>query len=142
MDQQEQNPKKDLLFKISIIIVVVAVFFLWLANLKNVFEDNSERGDKTWQKISTDIDASLDRLDKAISDLATTTATTTTSSVPVVSTTTIIKTELKEELSDLIKKATTTKSGCPEYINCMPSIGESRPCVIPLGCEDITQIAY
>lgn len=140
MNPEEQNYKKALIFKISIIVIVIAVFFLWLANLKNVFEDNSKDTDETWKKISTDIDASLDRLDKAIDNLSTTTATTTTS-VPAVSTSTA-KIELKEELSDLIKKATTTKNSCPEYINCMPSIGESRPCVIPVGCEDITQIAY
>jgi len=31
---------------------------------------------------------------------------------------------------------------CPAYINCMPMIGEDRPCVLPPGCENITQIAY
>lgn len=31
---------------------------------------------------------------------------------------------------------------CPEYINCMPTIGEARPCIIPPGCENYTQIAY
>lgn len=35
-----------------------------------------------------------------------------------------------------------TKSTCPSYINCMPTIGEARPCQIPVGCEGITQIAY
>lgn len=34
------------------------------------------------------------------------------------------------------------KTTCPEYINCMPTIGEARPCVIPPGCENYTQIAY
>ncbi|HNU81364.1 MAG TPA: hypothetical protein PLA05_00765 [bacterium] len=33
-------------------------------------------------------------------------------------------------------------SSCPEFIDCMPSIGEAKPCVIPPGCENITQIAY
>ncbi|MDP3837148.1 MAG: hypothetical protein Q8Q67_03540 [bacterium] len=34
------------------------------------------------------------------------------------------------------------KTSCPEYINCMPTIGEARPCLIPPGCENYTQIAY
>ncbi|PKM87726.1 hypothetical protein CVU83_02675 [Candidatus Falkowbacteria bacterium HGW-Falkowbacteria-2] len=34
------------------------------------------------------------------------------------------------------------KKSCPEYINCMPTIGEARPCIIPPGCENYTQIAY
>ena len=33
-------------------------------------------------------------------------------------------------------------SSCPEFIDCMPTIGEAKPCVIPPGCENITQIAY
>lgn len=31
---------------------------------------------------------------------------------------------------------------CPEYVNCMPTIGEARPCVIPPGCEEKTLIVY
>lgn len=40
--------------------------------------------------------------------------------------------------------STTTEinSNCPKYINCMPSVGEARPCQIPAGCEGITIIAY
>lgn len=33
-------------------------------------------------------------------------------------------------------------SSCPEFIDCMPTIDEVKPCVIPPGCENITQIAY
>lgn len=150
MNEEEQNYKKALLFKISIIVIVVAIFFLWLANLQNVFKNNSKSGgDDTWQKITNDVDRSLERLDKITND-ATSSSTTSSQFVEKLVdrasssvSTTSVKIELKEELSDLIKQATTTpKSNCPEYINCMPSIGEARPCVIPVGCENVTQIAY
>jgi glutamine synthetase adenylyltransferase len=47
----------------------------------------------------------------------------------------------------VVTEATGTESGeinnnCPEYINCMPTIGEQRPCQIPVGCESKTIIAY
>lgn len=34
-------------------------------------------------------------------------------------------------------------SGCPEYINCMPTFdGPARSCAIPPGCEEITQVVW
>lgn len=52
--------------------------------------------------------------------------------------------ELFEGVIDNVEKKSTSTSNtnCPEWINCMPTIGEARPCVIPPGCEGITQIAY
>jgi hypothetical protein len=42
--------------------------------------------------------------------------------------------------------ATSTASAvgrnCPKYIDCMPTIGAAKSCVVPLGCEGITIIAY
>lgn len=154
MNPDEQNYKKALILKIVGIIFIIFIFFLWLANLRNVFEDNKKGNDQTWQKITGDIDDSLDRLNKISDSLASSSidnnkfvkevvdranSTTTVSSIA----TSTIKVEIKEELLDLIKKATTTvKNNCPEYINCMPTIGGARPCTIPAGCENITQIAY
>ncbi|MFA4999978.1 MAG: hypothetical protein WC545_01295 [Patescibacteria group bacterium] len=40
-------------------------------------------------------------------------------------------------------KNLTENPNCPAYINCMPTYDSPpRPCVIPPGCEGITQIAY
>jgi len=44
--------------------------------------------------------------------------------------------DLQQRLPEL------ASSSCPEFIDCMPTIGEAQPCVIPPGCENITQIAY
>lgn len=152
MNPDEQNYKKALIFKIAIIVIIAAVFFLWLASLKNVLATQDQSNNDTWEKITKDFDDSMERLDKITNSLASSSAQNnfvdgvlekaSNTIVTTVSTTTV-KTELKEELSDLIKMATTTvKNNCPPYINCMPTIGEARPCVIPVGCEDITQIAY
>ncbi len=45
---------------------------------------------------------------------------------------------IKSASSPLINK----KQNCPAYIDCMPTIGISRPCQIPVGCEGVTVIAY
>lgn len=47
----------------------------------------------------------------------------------------------KKMLVELEEKLKNEKN-CPEYIDCMPSIGEPVNCIIPEGCENITQIAY
>ncbi len=43
------------------------------------------------------------------------------------------KTEPREEEQEL---------DCPAWINCMPRVGESVDCEIPLGCEGITEKVY
>lgn len=154
MNQDEEGSKKLLLFKVAMIAIIAIIFFLWLANLKGVFESQKINTDKTWQKISSDMEKSLNRLDSIstnlsasstqdkafVEDLLNKASSTATSTASATST----STEIKKELIDLIKTATTSpkRTNCPEYINCMPSIGQARPCVIPPGCEKITQIVY
>lgn len=54
--------------------------------------------------------------------------------------------ETEELIDRIIKEADernkANTSSCPEWINCMPTIGEARSCNIPPGCEGITQIAW
>lgn len=152
MSNNEQDYSKAIIFKIGILLIIVVVLFLWLASLHNVLESNSAANNEIWQKINKDVNDSLKNLDETVGSLASSTSentfaeklldkasSTIVSTVPTTTTAALVK----EELSDLIKKATTTvKNSCPSYINCMPTIGEARPCVIPVGCEDVTQIAY
>lgn len=157
MNPEEQNDQKNVVFKIGIIVIVAVIFFLWLANLRNVLEDNKKENSDLWQKITQDMDSSLSKLNEISNNLASTSvennnfvkdlvnrvnSATSTATTSIISTSTV-KTEIKEELVDIIKKGTTTvKNSCPEFINCMPTIGEARPCTIPVGCENVTQIAY
>jgi hypothetical protein len=48
---------------------------------------------------------------------------------------------LKNLTGDLPTAKDATKT-CPQFIDCMPSVDRNKPCVVPLGCENITQIAY
>ena len=148
MNPEEVSNKKSLLPKISIIILIAVIFCLWLANLNNVFDSNSTSTDDTLKKISADIDKSLKDANASFETTISSTSNTfvegllnKASSTTATST---VKKELKEELTGLIKTATTTleRSDCPPYINCMPSTDKIKPCVVPVGCEKITQIAY
>jgi len=47
-----------------------------------------------------------------------------------------------KELENKLPLGDKVNLDCPAYIDCMPTIGQSKPCVIPPGCESITQIAY
>ena len=152
MNPEESNYKKALLLKIGIVLIIITIIILWLANLQNVFESRQGQSDNILKKISDDIDKSLKDSETHLNESASTTsnsfveklmnkASSTDASATPTSTAAV---ELKKELTGLIKKATSTSggSGCPEYIDCMPTIGEAKPCVVPAGCEKITQIAY
>lgn len=156
MNDEEGEAKKSLLIKIAVSIIIAIVFFLWLANLKGVFEsDQNKKVDTSWQKISEDINQRMKEIEKRMEDSQASSTKknfvdelikktdSIASSSSNVSTSTVVE-EIKKELIDLTKSTSTSpkRIGCPEYINCMPSIGEARSCAVPVGCENITQIAY
>jgi hypothetical protein len=150
MNPEETNYKKALL-KVGIIVIVLAIIFLWLSNLQNVFESRQNQSDNLLKKISDDIDKSLKDTETHLNETVSTTSNTfveklldkASSTIASTTSTSTAAVELKKELTGFIKATSTPKRiSCPEYINCMPSIGETRPCVVPAGCEKITQIAY
>jgi len=152
MNPEESNYKKALLLKVGIVFIVIAIIVLWLANLQNVFESRQAQSDNLLKKISDDIDKSLKDTNDSLNEKTSTTSNAfveklmnkASSTVASTTATSTVAVELKKELTGLIKKETSTpeKSSCPEYINCQPTIGGARPCVVPAGCEKITQIAY
>jgi Tfp pilus assembly protein PilX len=163
MNQTERDDKKFLIAKILIATIVLLILFLWLANLRGVFESQKESNSDIWKKISQNMDKSLkdaeDQFNKAadltssstnkifVEELLSKASSTATSSGFVATSTisTTTRAELEKELINLIKPIASSspkRVSCPEYINCMPTIGETKPCVIPAGCEKITQIAY
>lgn len=155
MNDEEKEARKSLFLKIGVSIIIVIVFFLWAANLKGVFESNNDKKkDHLFENISSDIDQQMKNLEQKMNaNNATTTKNDfvkeliiKTDEIDSSSTSTPVA-EIKKELTDVIKGATTTATSssqvtCPPYINCMPTIGENKPCAIPVGCENITQIAY
>lgn len=158
MNEEEREAKKSLFLKIGVISVFALVFVLWLLNIQGVFGNISNQTNKvSWAEVSAEIDKNTKEAEarlginqpdtstnnEFIKKLLDKTANVASSSVS--SSTAIL--EIKKELLDLTKNTSTpvipaTRSNCPAYINCMPTIGEARPCVIPAGCENITQIAY
>lgn len=154
----ETEKKKIFLMRVIIGSVVFVIAILWAFNLKNVWRDsqseNAASGNNEWTNLKSDLEKTLadaqDKLDKIkeeeraadkeagdkfLSGLLEETARTASSSA---TSTSEIQAKPDKEASSTPKSG----SSCPEYINCMPSIGETRSCTIPLGCEGITQIAY
>jgi hypothetical protein len=154
----DEQAKKKFLMKVGIASFMVLIFVFWILNIKNVFRSNAAPSNDTnkaaWEEIKNDfnetvdkmseslnkIEAANEKLKKASSSLinelivetnkiASSSASTTmsTSSLPVTDT----------QASSSVKN-----NNCPAYIDCMPTIGEAKPCQIPVGCEGITQIAY
>ena len=155
----EISAKKKFIMRVSIGIIVFIILILWSLNLKNVWNNN--RGDNQtkaeWLSLKSDLEKTLaearSKLDKIKEDkaraekkagdaflaglienadrIASSSALTATSS-PEMATS-----------SPLQQKATSSQAvNCPEYIDCMPTIGGTKPCQVPLGCEGITLIAY
>lgn len=48
----------------------------------------------------------------------------------------------EESANTNIPEKSLNNSACPAYVNCMPTIGASRQCQIPAGCEGVTQLVY
>jgi len=127
--------KEILIMRIGVIALTVIIILLWTVNQKNVWRNNNDRE----VEISNDIikifqesepefeegkeilsDGNIDkRLENDAGKL------------------------LEDVMREADKRDTNTEFiNCPEWVNCMPTIGEASPCVIPPGCEDITKIAY
>jgi len=160
MDEEKQ--KKIFLMKIGVAFLAGLILILWVFNLKNVWRFNQINAptdsQADWQSIKTNLDKSIseisDRLNKEndqalaqqiasstlLQDLvketsklaaSSTAATTSTTSLPVSPAT--------STLPGLDKK---TGKNCPQYIDCMPTVGSAPDCSIPVGCEGITEKVY
>jgi len=158
---EDERRKKILMMRIGVITMIVIIFFLWAYNIKNIWrpinlntnsDNKSETSELTKfkndinkqmteinQRLSTIADSKqaaknkageelLNNLIKETDKISTSTATSTSTSSPA-----LISTPTLPQIKN---------TGCPPYINCMPTIGAARPCQIPAGCEGITVIAY
>jgi len=141
---EENRQKKIRLMQIIVGAIVLIIAILWIINIKNVWRFNnlnlgsSEQGldwDEIKNSFSNIVEETKDNFE--------------------IEKTKQIKENGQILVDDLIKKteelvssstepvsSSTETVNCPEYIDCMPTIGEPKPCQIPVGCEGITQIAY
>ncbi len=160
----ETEKKKIFLMRVIIGSVAFIILILWAFNLKNVWQDSRKDNEYSneWAGLKSELEKTLteaqDKLNKIEEDkaaaekktgdkfmagllegavknasssamtAASSTASTASSTLPIAGSQT----------------ASTIKSNhaCPEYIDCMPTVGAAKSCVIPLGCEGITTIAY
>lgn len=165
MDKDEA--KKKFIMKVGIISLMALILIFWILNIKNVFRGNegmnADENIAQWQKIKEDFNetvdkmsVSLDKIQETNSNLnsasssiinelllaavASSTASLATSSIPASYQDNASSSQIADESAST--STTVRNINCPEYIDCMPTIGEARPCQIPVGCEGITQIAY
>ncbi|MDI3496288.1 MAG: hypothetical protein PWQ35_309 [Patescibacteria group bacterium] len=128
MAKSTKKSHEVLIMQISIFVIMTFIFIFWVFNLKNIWRyqgENTTNEVEEIKKIINEEPSDLEPVDN-------------------------FKDEAGKIIEDLMEKerATATsseeikKANCPEWINCMPTVGEARPCQIPLGCEGITQIAY
>lgn len=157
---EDERRKKILMMRIGVITIIAIIFFLWAYNLKNIWRpiisDNSgaNSGNSELSKFKSDINNQMTEINRRLSAISqskqeaknqageellnnllreTDKISTSTSTSTATSTATSTSTSTSPGLKN---------TGCPAYINCMPTIGAARPCKIPAGCEGITVIAY
>lgn len=153
----EEQKKKIFLVKIGVVSVMIIILALWFLNLKNFFAPEPGHpvdNEKNWtevkdefQDMTVDLSAKISQLQnkeegasgdallKGLMDRASRLATSSTSTLATSSV-------LAGQAATTSASVKAPKDNCPAYIDCMPTIGEPKPCQVPAGCEGITQIAY
>ena len=150
---------KQTILKIILISLAVFVGVLWLANLKNSLISKGEPSSLTTESITQTLENNLNENANLIN------ASTEMEKVfvnqlmveannikPQPDTEAPVLEEPIENYlsepdesadSELTKPINPNQTNCPAYVNCMPTFGEpARPCVIPPGCEGVTEKVY
>ncbi len=124
----KEKTAKNAKLRFLVIIATILILAAWAFNLKHELRLAEETIDKNAAQealeLKTEMDNTVDEMEKKFQDLT-------------------------DKVEVPVENSTSSPTGmpeapayCPEYINCMPTIGEARPCVIPPGCEEKTLIAY
>lgn len=162
LDNSEEA-KKLLILKVGVLIFAIALISFWSLNLGSAFSARSVRNEQSsaWQEDlnktigaitssttavagSAEEKAFLAEMVNNLTDREIATTSTAVATVTVATpheTATLTPEQLIKNLEQRLPTVIASSS-CPEFIDCMPSVGEAKPCVIPAGCENITQIAY
>ncbi|MCF7820577.1 MAG: hypothetical protein K9M44_03870 [Candidatus Pacebacteria bacterium] len=161
----KEKKEKQVLFWSLVVFFMAVIIFLWLASFspftKTISEEEtkntidwqnfSEKLRTKWSNFRDDWQEVKDKAEKEGKEIFVESTSTplnnNSSSSPETSLnndTGVNLEQLKEEIENLNNKL--KNSNCPEWVNCMPTLSdnphENKECVIPPGCEDITQIAY
>lgn len=162
----EEQAKKKFIMKIGIISFMVLILIFWILNIRNVFQSNppiyNTKSTAELQNLQIDFNETIDKMSQSLDKISATNEKLKTASSSLLSelmaginniassansSSTLLATSSLSEapsspLIEIPASSTPINDSCPAYINCMPSVGEARPCQIPVGCEGITQIAY
>lgn len=164
----EDDKKKIFMSRVVIGSIAFVILILWGFNLKNVWSDGRSKNESSaeWSNLKTELEKSLNeaqvKLNKIEADKAAvekktgdnflaglleeagknaSSSVANNSSSASIATTS--PTNAATSTPNIGRTASSTKNiNCPKYIDCMPTIGKAKPCVVPLGCEGITLIAY
>lgn len=164
----ETEKKKIFMMRVIIGSVAFIILILWAFNLKNVWQD-SRKDNKTtseWAGLKSELEKTLAEaqtklnrieeekaaaekktgdefmaglLEGAVKNASSSGMIATSSAA--VATSSPVGSGSPANLGTQTP-ATKPSAGCPEYIDCMPTVGAAKDCVVPLGCEGITIIAY
>lgn len=147
----EKKDRKKLIMQIGVISIMVIIMFFWTLNIKNVFnsqEKNNTQNQEEWEDIKKDLNDTIDRVNVGL-DKINKENPAATSSPEVASSTVATSSPVASSSENLLPVAADasstpkkTNSNCPQYVNCMPMVGSTNSCAIPVGCEEITQILY
>ncbi len=153
---EEERRRKIFWLRLATATITVLVLFIWVANLKNIWRQSEDLSpavpDSQWADFREELNRSLsdiqDNLERrsAASNPASTTPVTPISDEEQLILEDILKETVEKAASSATGTAEVRRQSCPEWINCMPTFGDpggaTRACIVPPGCEDITQIAY
>lgn len=164
---EEERRKKLIFVKISVASLALLIFLFWFLNLKNVLKMNNLRSQQNpeaakWTELKQEIGNSLNDVTQKLNDQEQQAQLKENvngilngvmeEAGKVASSSEATSTEANLNASSTIIANPTASStppenpnkniNCPSYIDCMPTIGEAKPCQVPAGCEGITQIAY
>lgn len=166
----ENDKKRIFMMRVLVGSVALIILILWILNLKNVWRDSGNQNtasSSAWSSLKSDLQKTLNEAQTKLNKIETdkTAAeqaagdkflagllaeTTKNSSAPAQAATSSPETATSSPIyyasstPGSVGIASTTKANknCPPYIDCMPTIGATRPCVVPAGCEGMTVIAY
>jgi len=150
---------KQIILKIILISLAVFVGALWLANLKNSLIGSEEPSGLTTESITQTLENNLDENANLINSSAEVEKVFVNqlmveannikpqpdveASVPEEPVENSLSEPDESVDSEPTKPINPNQTNCPAYVNCMPTFGEpARPCVIPPGCEGVTEKVY
>ncbi len=152
-ENNEQDEKNRKIILPIVITLAILIFAFWAYNLQNVWQSNSG-SNVNLNVVKEEINESLNELEDKLEENSRLKDDASEMLNELIEEAQKSATSSEESLPATPESATTTpdfpatttapniNNNCPEWINCMPSIGEPRSCQIPVGCEGITQIAY